>query len=175
MLTTNMASNFSYSSSAPLVPELAAVLRDHRKLLIPAEAPGLAEGWVFPSNVGKPHAKETLRKPLKTALAAASIKRHFTQHGLRWTFNDLSPQIAGKIVTRSITGHVAQSMTEHYSPVGGAEKLAAAGQIVRLVLSDRSGDQGGIAVGIRARVAMGIKVKSKRPPGYGGLSAWHDE
>ncbi|MGD0837004.1 MAG: hypothetical protein ABSB49_10230 [Polyangia bacterium] len=36
-------------------------------------------------------------------------------------------------MTRSITGHVTQSMTEHYSHVGGEEKLAAAGQIVRLV------------------------------------------
>ena len=129
--------------SVPLVPELAAVLRDHRKRLVAAEAPGLAEGWVFPSNVGKPHAKEILRKPLQKALAAAGIKRHFTQHGLRRTFNNLSRQIAGEIVTRSITGHVTQSMTEHYSHVGGAEKLAAAGQIVRLVLADRSGDQGG--------------------------------
>jgi integrase len=102
--------------SVPLVPELAVVLREHHERL----AKGLGEGWVFPSNVGKLHPKEVLRKPLKKALKAAGIERHFTQHGFRRTFNNLSRQIAGEIVTRSITGHVTQAMTEHYSHVGGA-------------------------------------------------------
>jgi hypothetical protein len=68
-------------------------------------------------------------------------------HGLRRTFNNLSRQVAGEIVTRSITGHVTQAMTEHYSHVAGTEKLASAGQIVRLVFAkpaeDGSAQSGG--------------------------------
>ncbi len=137
--------------SVPLVAELAVVLREHRERLVAREAPGLEEGWVFPSSVGKLHPKEVLRVPLRRALKQAGINRHFAMHGFRRTFNNLSRQVAGEIVTRSITGHVTQSMTEHYSHVGGAEKLAAAGQIVRLVFTqppktetvDESGDLGG--------------------------------
>ena len=121
--------------SVPLIPELATVLREHRNRLVAEEAPGLGEGWVFPSSVGKLHPKEVLRRPLKKALRQAGIERRFTTHGFRRTFNNLSRQVAGEIVTRSITGHVTQAMTEHYSHVGGAEKLAAAGQIVRLVFA----------------------------------------
>jgi hypothetical protein len=61
------------------------------------------------------------------------IKRRFTVHGFRRTFNNIARQVAGEIVTRSITGHVTQTMTEHYSHVGREEKLAAAGSVVRLV------------------------------------------
>ena len=42
------------------------------------------------------------------------------------TFNNLSRQVAGVIVTRAITGHVTGEMTEHYSHVDRAEKLRAA-------------------------------------------------
>ena len=119
--------------SVPLVPELAVVLREHRECLVARQAKGLEEGWMFPSAVGGLHPKEVLRKPLRKALKSAGIVRRFTIHGFRRTFNNLSRQVAGEIVTRAITGHATQSMTEHYSHVGGAEKLAAAGQIVRLV------------------------------------------
>jgi integrase len=114
------------------------MLREHHEKLVANDAPGLAEGWVFPSSVGKLHSKELLRGPLRKALKDVGIERRFTIHGFRRTFNNLSRQVAGEIVTRSITGHVTQSMTEHYSHVGGAEKLAAAGQIVRLVFSKSS-------------------------------------
>lgn len=68
-----------------------------------------------------------------------------TTHGLRRTFNNLSRQVAGEIVTRSITGHVTQEMTEHYSHVDRSEKLAAVGKVVRLVglPSGEVGDQVG--------------------------------
>jgi hypothetical protein len=61
------------------------------------------------------------------------ITGRFTVHGFRRTFNNLARQVAGEIVTRSITGHVTQAMTEHYSHVGREEKLAAAGSVERLV------------------------------------------
>ena len=53
-------------------------------------------------------------------------------HGLRRTFNNLSRQVVGVIVTRAITGHVTEEMTEHYSHVDRAEKLRAADQVVAL-------------------------------------------
>ena len=53
-------------------------------------------------------------------------------HVLRRTFNNLSRQVAGAIVTRAITGHVTEEMTEHYSHVDRAEKLRAADQVVAL-------------------------------------------
>jgi hypothetical protein len=61
----------------------------------------------------------------------------------RRTFNNLSRQVAGEIVTRSITGHVTQAMTEHYSHVGAEEKLAAAENIVRMVLGTSDATPGG--------------------------------
>jgi hypothetical protein len=71
------------------------------------------------------------------------IKRRFTVHGFRRTFNNIARQVAGEIVTRSITGHVTQAMTEHYSHVGREEKLAAAGSVVRLVFGKMGGREGG--------------------------------
>jgi len=38
--------------------------------------------------------------------------------------------------------HVTPAMTEHYSHVGRAEKLAAAGSVVRLVFGGGSGEVG---------------------------------
>jgi len=74
-----------------------------------------------------------------------------TTHGLRRTFNNLSRQVAGEIVTRSITGHVTAAMTEHYSHVGSEEKLAAAENVVRMVMgTDTEGKSGGSSGGSAA-------------------------
>ena len=73
-----------------------------------------------------------LRFPLRRALVRAGITKRVTVHGLRRTFNNLSRQVAGNIVTRAITGHVTEEMTEHYSHVDRAEKLRAADQVVAL-------------------------------------------
>jgi len=59
-------------------------------------------------------------------------RKRVTVHGLRRTFNNLSRQVAGAIVTRAITGHVTEEMTEHDSHVDRAEKLRAADQVVVL-------------------------------------------
>jgi hypothetical protein len=66
------------------------------------------------------------RAPLRRAIERAGITKRVTVHGLRRTFNNLSRQVAGAIVTRAITGHVTEEMTEHYSHVDRAEKLRAA-------------------------------------------------
>jgi integrase len=120
--------------SVPLVPELAAVLREHRARLVTRQAKGLEAGWVFPGRNGGLIKQNALRTALATALLQAGISRRLTVHGLRRSFNNLSRQVAGEIVTRSITGHVTQEMTEHYSHVGRDEKLAAGSAVARLVL-----------------------------------------
>jgi len=74
----------------------------------------------------------TSQPPLQRALARAGIAKRVTVHGLRRTFNNLSRQVAGNIVTRAITGHVTDEMTEHYSHVDCAAKLRAADQVVAL-------------------------------------------
>jgi integrase len=119
--------------SVPLVPELLAVLREHRTRL---SAQGFGVGssdWVFPDKGGGLLPRCSLRFPMERALKVAKISKRVTPHGLRRTFNNLARQVAGDIVTRSITGHVTEAMTEHYSHVGLGEKLRAANNIVRLV------------------------------------------
>jgi integrase len=119
--------------SVPLVPELAAVLNEHRARL---SAKGLRvseSDWVFPDKEGGLLPRCSLRHPMERALKLAKITKRVTPHGLRRTFNNLARQVAGDIVTRSITGHVTEAMTEHYSHVAIDEKLRAANNIVRLV------------------------------------------
>ncbi len=82
-----------------------------------------------------------VNKPWQRMLKAAGIKRRVTLHGLRRTFNNLSRQVAGDIVTRSMTGHVTDAMTEHYSFVESEEKMAAVTSISRL-LQGGSGAKG---------------------------------
>jgi integrase len=105
--------------------------------------PGLTEGWVFPDDGGGLLRKNYLRRPLERVVKRVGIRRRFTVHGFRRTFNNIARQVAGEIVTRSITGHVTQAMTEHYSHVGREEKLAAAGSVVRLVFGGGEGPSGG--------------------------------
>jgi integrase len=85
-----------------------------------------------------------LRFPLRRALKGCGIAKRVSVHGLRRTFNNLARQVAGDIVTRSITGHVTVAMTEHYSHVGAQEKLAAASKILLLLApANQVGDQVG--------------------------------
>jgi integrase len=120
--------------TVPLVPELATALREQRNRQLAEQSAGLAEGWIFTKSDGRLLPKSALRWPLIRVLERVGIKRRFTRHGFRFTFNNLSRRVAGEIVTRSITGHVTQAMTEHYSHVGREEKLRAAGSIVQLVM-----------------------------------------
>lgn len=73
----------------PLVAELASILHEHRQMLADMKAPGLAEGWMFPSEKGTLRVPSSLQKAWPNALKAAGIKLGFTVHGLRRTFNDL--------------------------------------------------------------------------------------
>ncbi len=131
--------------SVPLAALLAWVMREHRARMLACQHPGLASGWVFTDEAGRILPKDVLRFPLARALRVARVWKRVTTHGLRRTFNNLSRQLNGEIVTRSMTGHVTEAMTEHYSHVGREEKLAAVGRIAQLVAlaEPPSGGSGG--------------------------------
>jgi integrase len=109
----------------PITEQLAEVLAAHRRQLLQVQAPGLAEGWMFPSETGTLRSHSALQKPLATAVEASGISRHFTLHGFRHTFNNLLRRATTGEVVRSMTGHVTERMTEHYSHVEVGEKREA--------------------------------------------------
>jgi hypothetical protein len=109
----------------PISKELTKLLGDRRAQLVAQQAPGLSEGWVFPTSEGTLMAHSALTKPLKTALKEAGIEKRFTIHGFRRTFNNLLRQATTGEVVRSIMGHVTERMTEHYSHIESHEKRAA--------------------------------------------------
>jgi integrase len=124
----------------PLTPELAAILKEHRLRLVATQHPGVTSGWVFPGETGKPKMSTAIGKAWRACLAAAGIDERFTVHGLRRTFNDLARRAGvDGVVTRSLTGHVTERMTEHYSTVGEDERRGAAVAVLRLVHPEISG------------------------------------
>lgn len=130
----------------PLTEELDTVLKEHRQRLLKDQAPGLEDGWVFPSKVGTLLFARSLRKPLHNALEATKLDCRFTVHGFRRTFNNLVRQVASGEVVRSMTGHVTERMTEHYSHIGTEEKRKAVTSALRLV-TDQYGPNGGTKSG----------------------------
>lgn len=118
----------------PLVTELASVLREHRRALVERQAPGLSDGWVFPSEVGTLRTQGSLWKAWQGCIEAIGFAQRFTVHGLRRTFNDLARRAgAHGIVIRSLTGHVTEKMREHYSTIALDEKRQTAVDVVLLV------------------------------------------
>lgn len=101
-------------------------------LAVVAAADGRDEDLVFPVRGGEPHRGSPLRRILDDACKTAGLPR-VTPHGLRRTFNNLVRQVADELVVRSITGHVTQEMTGHYSLIGAAEKHRAQGRVMALL------------------------------------------
>lgn len=118
----------------PVEPELAAILKEHRRRLVKEQAPGLAKDLMFPSKVGTYRTPNTLDVAWAKCLAKANIDQRFTPHGLRYTFTDLV-RLANvdAVVRRALTGHVTEEMQRHYSTVGLEEKRAAVAGVLRLV------------------------------------------
>ena len=109
--------------------------------MVAARHPGLAAGWIFPTERGTLHKGTPLGKVLQQAVDRAGLKLRLTPHGLRRTFNDLARRVASSMVVRAITGHVTETMTEHYSVIDAGEKKAVQDAVVALVESDRDGCQ----------------------------------
>jgi integrase len=137
--------------SVPLVPELAEILREHRQRLLLSQNKGLQVGWMFPSSNGRLMKQNVARWPLDRCLKEAGLPP-ITLHGLRRTFNNLARQVTSGEVVRAITGHVTQSMTEHYSHIGAGEKRAAVASIVAL-MKGSSSKSGGSSGGSEALAA----------------------
>jgi len=102
--------------------------------LLKDQAPGLANGLMFPSTVGTYRTPNSLDAAWAKCLTAAQIGKRFTIHGLRYTFTDLV-RLANvdAVVRRALTGHVTEEMQRHYSTVGLEEKRAAVAGVLRLV------------------------------------------
>ncbi len=98
--------------SIPLVPELAAILKEHEERA-QARMPRLE--WVFASAAGKPHPSGVLRKPILRIAAIVGVRRRITPHGLRRTLNTLALQVAPAETIRLIMGHVTSDMTTRYN------------------------------------------------------------
>lgn len=133
----------------PVEPELAEILRQHRRDLLRQQNPGLAAGWMFPTQRGTLRGRGALDKAWKVCLKAAGITRRFTIHGARYTFTDLTRRAnVDAVVRRALVGHVTEAMQQHYSHVALDEKRAAVAGVHRLVplaaeLKPASGDLGG--------------------------------
>jgi len=135
----------------PVEPELAEILRDHRRRMLKEQAPGLSKGLMFPSKVGTYRTPNTLDIAWARCLALANIEKRFTPHGLRYTFTDLVRRAnVDAVVRRALTGHVTEEMQRHYSTVGIDEKRAAIAGVMRLVppITPTSPNEGGVKGGV---------------------------
>ena len=127
----------------PVEPELAAALDEHRATLLSEQAPGLAEGWMFPSSAGTLRSPSSLYKAWQRCIEVAGIGHRFTVHGMRYTFTDLVRRAnVDAVVRRALTGHVTEQMQRHYSHVSLDEKRAAMAGVLRLV-PPTGGERGG--------------------------------
>ena len=137
------------SGDIPIHPELANVLREHRRELLRQQNPGLAEGWMFPAPKGKLRRQGTLCKAWQKCLEAAGIAQRFTIHGTRYTFTDLTRLAeVDAVVRRALIGHATEAMQQHYSHIAMDEKRQAMDGVSRLVpladvMTSKSGDLGG--------------------------------
>jgi hypothetical protein len=61
------------------------------------------------------------------------LGKRFTQRGLRRTFNDLARTArVDALVTRSISGHLTESMQHHYSTVNADEQRSGIAKVIEL-------------------------------------------
>ncbi len=109
------------------IPEpLLGELERHRAWLEAEKHPGLELGLMFPSTVGKPIWSARISEELRAVGARLQLKRRFTSHGFRRSFNDLLREAAvDPVVCKAITGHSTDRMREHYSTVRSAHVVAA--------------------------------------------------
>jgi integrase len=104
--------------------------------------PGLAAGWIFPSQAGGLHKGSPLTKVLAAACKACGTKHQVSPHGLRHTANDLMRRVASGDVVRSIMGHSTPAMTHHYSHVDEGEKRTAASRVLGVIRGGKGEEKG---------------------------------
>ena len=141
--STKTGDNEDEPKIVPLLPQVADVLSARRRQMVADQHPGLAEGWIFPTEKGTLHKGSPLHDVLDAACAECKTKRRITTHGLRHTANDLLRRVADGEVVRAIIGHSTPQMTHHYSPVDEAEKRTAATRAFAVVTGGK-GVNGGV-------------------------------
>ena len=124
--------------AVPMCEELAAILRGHRASMLASQHPGLAAGFIFPTQRGTLHKGTPLSAVIRRALGKTGIDVHLTTHGLRRTFNDLARRVATGQVVRAIVGHTNETMTGHYSVIDTGEKHAVQAAVIQLSQRDAS-------------------------------------
>ena len=116
-----------------LCPEQLDCLREHRRQLVEAQAPGLAAGLVFPSGAGRYAYHSCMDKRLRRIASDLELPFRVSTKVFRRSFNNLLRQAGvDRQVLRSLTGHSSEEMTGRYSTVEGSEKAAAVGRVVLL-------------------------------------------
>lgn len=118
----------------PVLPRHAEVLRWHRQQMLREQSPGLAEGWMFPSQAGTLRRVSSVAKAFKRCREKAGITVRFTPHGTRYTFTD-TLRVAGidPLVRRELTGHHTERMQARYSTIRLDEHREALGRVAELV------------------------------------------
>lgn len=89
---------------------------------------------LFPAVHGRFRSGSVLDKPFKDIAEEMGLNKRLSPRGLRRTFNDLARAAnVTDLVTRSISGHLTESMQHHYSTVSGAEQKAALAKVIHLI------------------------------------------
>lgn len=126
----------------PLLPVVTETLRWHRDRMRRLRAPGFAEGWLFPSQVGTLRSTSSLDKAFRRCRRLAGITARFTPHGLRYTLTDtLRVAKVDPIIRRQLIGHLTDRMQANYSTVRveeHREALAQAAELIRRAREKRS-------------------------------------
>jgi integrase len=112
--------NDSSYRTVPVVAEVAETWGPRRE-----------RGLVFPSLSGRLHKGWPLIKVLARVCKATGMKHVVTAHGLRRTFNNLARTMTTREVLKSITGHVTDTMVQHYSMIGAGEKMTVGNAVAR--------------------------------------------
>jgi len=110
----------------PMNPLLTAALREHRKLQMELQHPGLHGNWVFPSDKGGMRLPQSATKAFNLATEKAKIDQRISPQVLRRTMNTMLIRAGvDRIVLRSVMGHVSEEMTERYAGVDSQDKREA--------------------------------------------------
>ena len=129
----------------PLPPELVAILREHIANLPPG--PMQKSDLLFPGPDGLIQSRHQLWLIVRKVAAAIGLPKRFTPHGMRRTNKDLLRVTgASQVVAMAISGHLTETMHNHYSTVGEAEQRESLDRVVSLmnlaaVISPASGGE----------------------------------
>jgi integrase len=113
-----------------LPPEIVALLEAHIASMNEAER---ESELLFPAITGGLRARSCLDKPFRVVAKEIKLKKTITPRAMRRSFNDLARAAEVKdVVTRAISGHVTDSMQQHYSTVSGLEVCDGIAKVVSL-------------------------------------------